>query len=132
LIELGGDRPNDYIVKHSESMICLIASKAKQKEATRNRDMHALIIAPSHSSHDGELGAARRLVNSLYHYSQHFFLYVSSFGFFSYTIVELKTLSITTSKFCFFSKCVNLPSLLVKLVLKYTSQECNVQENELG
>ncbi len=36
LIELSGDRPDDYVVEIWENMICLIAFKAKQNKAAKN------------------------------------------------------------------------------------------------
>jgi hypothetical protein len=49
-IELGGDRPDDYVIKHWENMICLIAFKAKQNEATNNHARnHACIYHSSKS-----------------------------------------------------------------------------------
>jgi hypothetical protein len=41
----------------------LVASEAKQGEATKYHAMQALVVALSHFGHEGEVGVARRLVS---------------------------------------------------------------------
>jgi hypothetical protein len=52
-------------------MKCLIASSAKQGEATRNCAMKACVHMPNHLSHGGKVGTIGRLVSSYLYYPCH-------------------------------------------------------------